>query len=40
VKEGVGAGGSMMYSMLNTGIDSKKLWELIDKEYSLVHTSQ
>ncbi len=40
VKEGVGAGGSMISSVLKTGIDSKKLLELIDKEYSRVTTSQ
>ncbi len=40
VKEGVGAGGSMIASVLKTGIDSKKLLELIDKEYSRVTTSQ
>jgi len=40
VKEGVGAGGSMIASTLKTGIDSKKLLELIDKEYSRVTTSQ
>ena len=40
VKEGVGAGGSMIASILKTGIDSKKLLNLIDKEYSRVTTSQ
>ena len=40
VKEGVGAGGSMIASILKTGIDSKKLLELIDKEYSRVTTLQ
>jgi len=40
VIEGVGAGGSMIASILKTGIDSKKLLELIDKEYSRVTTSQ
>ncbi len=40
VKEGVGAGGSMIASVLKTGIDSKKLLELVDKEYSRVTTSQ
>ena len=40
VKEGAGAGGSMIASILKTGIDSKKLLELIDKEYSRVTTSQ
>ena len=40
VKEGAGAGGSMIASILKTGIDSKKMLELIDKEYSRVTTSQ
>ena len=40
VKEGVGAGGSMISSILKTGISSKKLLELIDKEYTRVTTSQ
>ena len=40
VKEGVGAGGSMIASILKTGIDSKKLLALIDKEYSRITTSQ
>jgi len=40
VKEGVGAGGSMIASILKTGIDSKKLLKLVDKEYSRVTTSQ
>jgi len=30
----------MIASVLKTGIDSKKLLELIDKEYSRVTTSQ
>jgi hypothetical protein len=30
----------MIASILKTGIDSKKLLELIDKEYSRVTTSQ
>ena len=38
VKEGAGAGGSMIASILKTGIDSKKLLDLIDKEYSRVTT--
>jgi len=37
-KEGVGAGGSIISSMLKTGIDSKKLLELTEKEYSRVIT--
>ena len=40
VKEGVGAGGSMIASMLKTGIDSQKLLELIDKEYQRVSSSK
>jgi NaMN:DMB phosphoribosyltransferase len=36
VKEGVGAGGSIIASMLKTGIDSQKLLELIDKEYQRI----
>jgi uncharacterized protein (TIGR00303 family) len=40
VKEGVGAGGSMIASILKTGMDSKKLLELIDKEYSRITTSR
>ena len=40
VKEGAGAGGSMISSILKTGISSKKLLELIDKEYTRVTTSQ
>ena len=40
VKEGVGAGGSMIASILKTGINSKKLLDVIDKEYSRVTTSQ
>ncbi len=40
VKEGVGAGGSMIASILKTNTDSKKLLEMIDKEYSRVTTSQ
>jgi len=37
-KEGVGAGGSIISSMLKTGIDSKKLLELTEKEYSRIFT--
>ena len=40
VKEGVGAGGSMIASILKTGIDSKKLLKLVDKEYLRVTTSR
>ena len=40
VKEGAGAGGSMISSILKTGISSKKLLELIEKEYIRVTTSQ
>ena len=40
VKEGAGAGGSMISSILKTGISSKKLLELIEKEYTRVTTSQ
>ena len=40
VKEGAGAGGSLIASMLKTGIDSKKMLELIDKEYSRITISQ
>jgi len=36
VKEGVGAGGSIIASMLKTGVDSQRLLELIDKEYQRV----
>ena len=40
VKEGAGAGGSMISSILKTGISSKKLLELVDKEYTRITTSQ
>ena len=40
VKEGVGAGGSMIASMLKTGIDSQRLLELIDKEYERISSSK
>ena len=36
VKEGVGAGGSMIASMLKTGMGSQRLLELIDKEYERI----
>ncbi len=39
-KEGVGAGGSIIASMLKTGITSEKILELIEKEYSRIFTSQ
>ena len=37
-KEGVGAGGCMIASILKTGTTSEKLLELIDKEYERVFT--
>lgn len=37
-KEGVGAGGSIIASMLKTGIDSEKFLELAEHEYSKVFT--
>ena len=40
VKEGVGAGGSIIASMLKTGIDSQRLLELIDKEYERISSSK
>ncbi len=40
VKEGVGAGGSMIASMLKTGMDSQRLLELIDKEYERISSSK
>ena len=40
VKEGVGAGGSMIASMLKTGMDSQILLELIDKEYERISSSK
>ena len=40
VKEGVGAGGSIIASMLKTGIDSQKLLELIDIEYKRISSSK
>ena len=39
-KEGVGAGGSIISSMLKTGITSQKMLELFDKEYSKIFTLQ
>ncbi len=38
VKEGAGAGGCMIASLLKTGISSKKLLALIDDEYTRVTT--
>ncbi|QMU54383.1 MAG: TIGR00303 family protein [Nitrosopumilus sp.] len=38
-KEGVGAGGSMITSMLKTGNDSTKLLEMVEKEYDRLFTS-
>jgi len=40
VKEGAGAGGSIIATMLKTGIDSRKLLELTEKEYQRIITSQ
>ena len=40
VKEGAGAGGTMIASLLKTGITTKKLLDLIDDEYSRITTSQ
>ena len=37
-KEGVGAGGSMIASILKTGTNSQKLLELIEKEYERIFT--
>ncbi len=39
-KEGVGAGGCMIASMLKTGINSDRILELAEKEYSKIFTSQ
>ena len=39
-KEGVGAGGSIISSMLKTGNTSTKFLELVEKEYSRLFTSQ
>jgi len=38
VKEGAGAGGTMIASLLKTGMGSKKLLDIIDDEYSRVTT--
>jgi len=38
-KEGVGAGGSIISSMLKTGNDSAKFLELAEKEYHRLFTS-
>ena len=38
VKEGAGAGGTMIASLLKTGMNSKKLLALIDREYSRITT--
>ncbi len=38
VKEGAGAGGIMIASLLKTGMSSKKLLALIDREYSRITT--
>ena len=40
VKEGAGAGGSLVASILKTGITSHKLLELIEKEYQRISTLQ
>ncbi len=40
VKEGVGAGGSIISSMLKTGIDSAKFLEMTEKEYYRLFTLQ
>jgi NaMN:DMB phosphoribosyltransferase len=40
VKEGAGAGGTMIASLLKIGMSSKKLLDLIDDEYSRITTSQ
>jgi NaMN:DMB phosphoribosyltransferase len=40
VKEGAGAGGSMIASMLKTGMNSQKLLEVIDKEYERISSSK
>jgi NaMN:DMB phosphoribosyltransferase len=37
-KEGVGAGGSLIASILKTGTNSIKLLELIEKEYQRIFT--
>jgi uncharacterized protein (TIGR00303 family) len=38
VKEGAGAGGSLIAAMLKTGIDSQKLLQLIENEYQRITT--
>ena len=40
VKEGAGAGGSLIASVLKTGSSSQRLLELIEKEYQRVSTLQ
>ena len=40
VKEGAGAGGTIISAQLKTGLDSKKLLELFEKEYERVSTLQ
>ena len=40
VKEGAGAGGSLIASVLKTGRSSERLLELIEKEYQRVSTLQ
>ena len=37
-KEGVGAGGSIIASMLKTGTDSRRLLELTEKNYNMIFT--
>ena len=39
-KEGVGAGGSIISSMIKTGNDSTKFLEIAEKEYHRLFTSQ
>ena len=38
VKEGAGAGGSLIAAMLKIGINSQKLRELVEQEYQRVTT--
>ena len=40
VKEGAGAGGSMIAAILKTGKSSERLLELIETEYQRISTSQ
>ena len=40
VKEGAGAGGTLIASVLKTGRTSQRLLELIEKEYQRITTSQ